>query len=297
MTLGDNMRGVVYMNIAMLAFSVNDTFMKAAMEALPLFQSIAIRGGLALAALLVIAAVQPGGLALWPAGPDRRVIALRTVAEVVGTVLFLAALMHMPLANLSAILQSLPLAVTLVGAVVFGDRVGWRRMLAICIGFVGVMLIVRPGTAGFDEWSLMGLGSVAAVVVRDLATRSLSPQVPSVVVAIWAAASVAATGALGVAYEGWQPVHLHAALMLLGAASALVVGYMYVVMVMRVGDIGFVAPFRYMALLWAILFGWVLFGTLPDGWTLIGSLIVVATGIYTLWRERRLRLLARDGLA
>lgn len=293
MALGDNMRGVVYMNIAMLAFSVNDTFMKAAMEVLPLFQSIAIRGALALAALLVIAAVQPGGLALWPAGRDRGVIALRTLAEVVGTVLFLAALMHMPLANLSAILQSLPLAVTLVGAVVFGDKVGWRRTLAIAIGFVGVMLIVRPGTAGFDEWSLMGLGSVAGVVVRDLATRALSVRVPSVVVAIWAAASVMATGALGVAYEGWEPVRLHEALMLLGAAGALVVGYMYVVMVMRVGDIGFVAPFRYMALLWAILFGWVLFGTLPDGWTLAGSLIVVATGIYTLWRERRVRLLAR----
>lgn len=293
MALGDNMRGVVYMNIAMLAFSVNDTFMKAAMLELPLFQSIAIRGGLAFAALLCIAAVQPGGLTLGPPGRDRRVIGIRTLAEVVGTLLFLAALMHMPLANLSAILQSLPLAVTLAAAVVFKDKVGWRRMLAIGIGFVGVLMIVRPGTAGFDEWSLMGLGSVLAVVVRDLATRELSVRVPSVVVALWAAAAVTAMGVIGVALEGWQPVRLHGGLMLLGAAGALVVGYLYVIMVMRVGDIGFVAPFRYMALLWAILFGWVLFGTLPDGWTLIGSLIVVATGIYTLWRERRLRLLAR----
>lgn len=289
MTLSDNMRGVIYMNIAMLAFTVNDSFMKAVTQSMPLFQAIALRGVLTIVVLFVIASMTPGGLRLWPAGRDRRIIALRSVAEVGGTVLFLGALVHMPLANLSAIMQSLPLAVTLTAAVVFGDKVGWRRMLAIGIGFGGVMLIIRPGAEGFDVWAMMGVGSVACVVVRDLITRELSHAVPSVAVAIWAALMVTLMGLIGVAFEGWLPVTGTEILMVFGAAAALIVGYMYVVMVMRVGDIGFVAPFRYMALLWAIAFGWVLFGTLPDNWTLAGSVIVVSTGIYTLWRERKLR--------
>ena len=290
MTLSDNMRGVLYMNVAMLAFSVNDSFMKAVTQTMPLFQAITLRGVLTIVVLFGIASMTAGGFRLWPTGRDRRVIALRSVAEVGGTVLFLGALVHMPLANLSAIMQSLPLAVTLTAALVFRDKVGWRRMLAIGIGFGGVMLIIRPGSESFDLWAMMGVGSVACVVVRDLATRELSHAVPSVAVAIWAALLVTLMGLIGVAFQGWLPVTGAEFVMIFGAGAALIVGYMYVVMVMRVGDIGFVAPFRYMALLWAIMFGWVGFGTLPDFWTLIGSGIVVATGIYTLWRERKLRI-------
>lgn len=159
-------------------------------------------------------------------------------------------------------------------------------------GFWGVLLIVKPGTAGFDIWSVFGLASVACVVVRDLATRELSRDVSSVAVALWASIAVTVMGAIGMAAQGWQPITAHHLLMLVGASAGLIVGYLFIVMVMRVGDIGFIAPFRYMALLWAILFGWVLFRSLPDGWTLVGAAIVVATGIYTLWRERKLRLLS-----
>ena len=290
MPISDNTRGVLYMNIAMLAFTVNDSFMKAITQDVPLFQAILIRGGLTVAVLALIAAITSGGLDMLPKGRDRAVLTIRTIAEVGGTVFFLQALVHMPLANLSAIMQSLPLVVPITAALVFGDHIGWRRMLAIGIGFAGVLLIIKPGTTGFNIWSMFGLGSVACVVVRDLATRELSRAVPSVAVALWAAIAVTILGLAGVAAQGWQSITAHQFIMLAGASSALIVGYLFIVMVMRVGDIGFVAPFRYMALLWAIVFGWVLFGSLPDGWTLIGAAIVVATGIYTLWRERKLRL-------
>ena len=290
MPLSDNMRGVLYMNIAMLAFTVNDSFMKAITQDLPLFQAILLRGGMTVTVLALIASVMSGGTDLQPKGRDRAVLIIRTIAEVGGTVFFLQALIHMPLANLSAIMQSLPLVVPLTAALVFGDHIGWRRMSAIGIGFLGVLLIVKPGTAGFDIWSVFGLGSVACVVVRDLATRELSRNVPSVAVALWAAVAVTIMGAAGVAVQGWQPVEPYQLLMLAGASAGLIVGYLFIVMVMRVGDIGFVAPFRYTALLWAILFGWVLFASLPDRLTLLGAAIVVASGIYTLWRERKLRL-------
>lgn len=285
MALSDNMRAAILMNVAMFAFTANDACMKLVTESLPLFQAIALRGGVTAAALLAIAVWQ-GAFTVRPVRGDLWRIGWRTLAEVLATLTFLSALMHMPLATLSAIMQSLPLAVTLAAAVVLREPVGWRRLTAIGIGFVGVMIIIRPGGEGFDRWSLVGLASVACVVLRDLTTRGLARTVPSSLVAVCAALAVATMGVAGSFVTGWQPVGLRELLLILGASVHLIVGYLTVVMVMRVGEIGFVAPFRYMALFWAILLGFGIFGTLPDAATLVGGAIVVATGLFTLWRER-----------
>ena len=282
------------MNIAMLAFTLNDTCMKLVTQSLPLYQAITLRGGLTTVALLLVAAGQGMRLAGLSRG-DWQVISLRTAAEVAATVTFLTALLHMPLANLSAIMQSLPLLVTLGAALVFGERLGWRRLLAIAVGLLGVLLIIRPGTAGFDRWSVLGLLSVAAVVLRDLSTRKLDRAVPSTLVAICASLAVTGLGAVGMAFEGWQPMGWAEAALILGASVNLIIGYLTVVMVMRVGDIGLVAPFRYMALLWAIVLGWALFGTFPGSLTLIGAAIVVLAGLFTLLREGGPRSPRRTG--
>lgn len=290
MQLSDNARGAVYMMVAMAAFTLNDATMKVLTADLPLFQAIAMRGVCTLMGLIVLARL----MGQWrPALPpaDRRVIGVRCVAEIVSTVLFLAALTHMPLANLSAIMQALPLAVTLAAALVFRETIGWRRLTAILIGFVGVLIIVRPGPAGFDVWSLMGLGSVAFVVLRDLSTRQISRAIPSVMVAVWSSAAVTFAAFVASVGTSWEPLDGTQALLVAGAAAALLVGYLFSVMVMRVGDIGFVAPFRYTALIWAIFLGWLVFGTLPDPLTLMGATLVVATGIFTLWRERKIKTL------
>ncbi len=291
MQLSDNARGAILMNIAMAAFTLNDTAMKAAMQTVPLFQSIGLRGVFASVALVVIG-WRMGGLSLDLPRRDWGFLALRSVAEVMGTLLFLAALIHMPLANLSAIMQALPLAVTLAAAVFLKEYIGWRRLTAILIGFVGVLIIIRPGPQGFDVWSLMGLGSVICVVARDLATRQMSQALPSATVALAAAVTVLMLGGVGTAIEGWQPVTGHDLMLIAGASVALIVGYLTSVMTMRVGEIGFVAPFRYMALLWAIVLGWLAFGQLPDALTLFGAALVVATGIFTFWRERRRKVMA-----
>lgn len=286
MQLSDNARGAVYMCVSMAAFTLNDTAMKAVTQTVPLFEAIALRGVLALAGLIVLGMAM-GSLRWRMSRPDAAAIGLRSVAEVGATALFLGALIHMPLANLSAIMQALPLAVTLAAALVFGETVGWRRMTAIVIGFVGVLIIIRPGPQGFDVWSLMGLGSVACVVVRDLATRRLSRDLPSVNVALWAALAVTVMGLVVTSIEGWQPLTAAQGALIGAAAIALLFGYMFAVMVMRVGDIGFVAPFRYTALVWAIFLGWLAFGSLPDAMTLFGAALVVVTGVFTLWRERQ----------
>lgn len=283
--MSDNRRGAILMNVAMLAFTLNDTCMKLVTTTLPLFQAITLRGVLTTAALLILARWQ--GVALWPpVARDRRIVALRSGAEVLATVTFLVALTQMPLANLSALMQSLPLAVTLAAVVFLRDPIGWRRMVAIMIGFAGVLLIIKPGAEGFDRWSLLGLASVLCVVVRDLSTRAIGATVSSTTVAVWAGVAVTLLGLVGSIWQGWQPVEGAEAGLILLAAANLIVGYLTVVMTMRVGDVGFVAPFRYMALLWAIVLGFAVFGAWPDLLTLIGALIVVATGIFTFLRGR-----------
>lgn len=288
MPISDNLRGALYMNVAMAAFTLNDSCMKALTQTLPLWQSIALRGLFTLGPLLLVAASQ-GGFRLRLPRREWGIMSIRSVAEVASTLLFLAALVHMPIANLSAIMQSLPLAVALAAWAVFGERVGWRRLTAILIGFVGVLIIIRPGPDGFDHWSLMGLASVAFVVVRDLSTRELSNAVPSSTVAVVASLSVTVTALAMSLAQGWQAPTAHEWLLVAAAAAALVFGYNFAVMTMRVGDIGFVAPFRYTSLLWAIFLGWAAFGTLPDALTLLGAALVVGSGIFTLWRERKVK--------
>ena len=298
MALSDNARGIALMCGSMLAFTLNDTLVKAVLaDGMDLYQVIALRGIGAALGLIALALQQTGRLALWPAGPDRWFLSLRTLGELGATWCFLVALSHMPLANLSAILQSLPLVVTLTAVLLLGEPIGWRRIAAIVVGFVGVMIIIRPGANDFDEWSLLGLASVGFVVLRDLATRRFSHALPSTTGAIWAAVTVLVMGLIGVSQSGWQPVSLLAGVEIAGAALFLIVGYICAIAVMRVGEIGVVAPFRYTSLLFAIVLGWLLFGSLPDRWTMLGGAVVVASGVYMLLRERRLRQAARIPVA
>jgi drug/metabolite transporter (DMT)-like permease len=286
--LTQNLRGVLLMCASMAGFTINDTFMKSVTLTLPLYQTIGLRGLIAVVGLGLLVILTGA----WRVRLNRRdgaLILLRSVADVAATILFLEALLRMPLANLSAILQALPLLITLGAALVYGDRIGWRRMTAILVGLIGVLIIIRPGTTGFDHWSLLGLASVACVVVRDLSVRPLQGQVPSALVALGAALAVTTMGWVGASLQGVQPLSAMEAAKVLGAGLFLIVGYLTSVMAMRTGDIGLVAPFRYTSLLWAIVLGLVVFGDLPDGWTLLGAAIVIGAGIFTLLRERALR--------
>ncbi len=288
MVLSDNARGALYMCLAMASFTLNDSCMKAVTERLPTFEAAALRAMMVVPALMLVAH-RRGGLRL-RLGPDAPTVGWRCLGEVLSTVLYLYALKHMPLANISAIMQSLPLAVTLAAALFLGEPIGWRRASAILVGFAGVMLIIRPGGEGFDRWSLLALASVAAVVLRDLASRRVSRALPSVTVAIWSAGSVGVLSVLSAPFAGgWPQPTGTEALWLLAAASCLVVGYITSVAAMRVGEVGFVAPFRYTSLIWAIGLGWLVFDQLPGRLTSLGAAVVIATGLFTLYRERQAR--------
>lgn len=285
MILTDNMRGAVLMMCSMIAFTVNDACMKAAGAHVPLFQAIFMRGCVTTLCLYLIVR-RMGGLRFnWPRR-DRWLVATRTLSEMATAFFFINAIFHMPLANATAIISTLPLTVTLAGAVFLGEPVGWRRMVAIGVGFVGVMLIVRPGTAGFDIYAVYAVLAVGFVTVRDITARKVSSAVPSTTMAVLAAFGVTLFGGLASTTTDWVALAPSSYLLLLGAAIAIIGGYLCSVMVMRVGEIAFVAPFRYTSLVAALILGLVFFDEWPGLWTLIGTGLIAGTGLFTFYRER-----------
>lgn len=289
----DNTKGALLMMGSMAGFTFNDTMIKLTGGDVPLFQLVFLRGLLA-SALIFLLARQLGALRLRLPRGDWALIAIRSLSEVGATVFFLSALFRMPLANVTAVLQILPLSVALGAALVFREPVGWLRWLAIGAGFCGMLLIVRPGPEGFSTASVYALIAVAFVTVRDLSTRRMSGAVPSLTVTL--AASLSVTGFAGLASlpDGWAPVSAPHLGYIVAAAGFILAGYLCSVMVMRVGDVSFIAPFRYTGLIWALILGYLIWGDWPTPITLLGAFIVVATGLYTLFRENRL---ARKNIA
>lgn len=283
--MSPNFRGALLMMGSMAAFTFNDATVKLLGNSMPLFQIVTLRGTLTCIWIYCLARYL-GTLHLRFSGRDKGLILLRCLTEVGATYFFLTALMNMPLANVTAVLQALPLTVTLGAALLFHEQVGWRRSLAIGIGFCGMLLIVRPGPDGFSVHSIYALAAVTCVTARDLLTRKMSKDVPSMMVTL--ATALAVTLSAGMASLGieWVPVTAQMGAMVIGASVFVLGGYLFSVMVMRVGDVGFVAPFRYSSLLWALLLGWLLFGDWPDSVTMLGALLVVAAGLFTLFRER-----------
>ncbi len=216
------------------------------------------------------------------------VIALRIACEIIAAVTYITALGMMPIANASAILQSLPLVVTFGAALFFKEPVGWRRWMAILVGLIGVMIIIRPGPEGFTAAALLCVGSVASTAGRDLATRSISKDIPSLMITTVTAVSVAIFGALDDPLPRrlgtGQRYLAHASVACLRAgARRLPVGHprhAYRRDLLR-GALPLYEPDL------LLLLGFFFFAEVPDFWTLVGASIVIASGLYTFYREAK----------
>ena len=274
------------MAAAMAGFTMNDTITKAVSAEMNFGQVMLVRG---LFAMALIAALAFHQRAMRPIRTILiRPVAVRVIGEVGGAVSFLAAITHLPLANTSAILQALPLLITLGAALAFREPVGWRRWLAIGAGFIGVLIIVRPGAAGFNQFSLLALTSVMFCAVRDLATKQIPTHIPSLFITLLTTVTVTTAGAaILVPLGGWTPPSGRALGLLALAAVLVLIGYQCIIMALRTGDISAVAPFRYSALLWAMLLGYLVFGDVPDGTMVTGASIIVLSGLYAFYREHK----------
>ncbi len=283
----DNLRGAALMTLAMLGFAIEDMFIKFMAGALPVGQIIALLGlgGAIVFAIVIVVQRRPlfSRALLTPA------IAVRSLGEIFGTIGFVTAIVFTPLSSASAILQATPLAVTLGAALFLQEKVGWRRWSAILVGFCGVLLIIRPGLDGFDINSLFAVQGVIGLGIRDLATRKVPKSTSSMQLSFLAFLTLAPTGLILLQATGGDLVmpsaHLWA---LIGAATSLgVVSYYAIVAAMRLGDVGFVTPFRYTRLIFALVIGMLVFTERPDTLMLVGSAIIVGSGVFTVWRERK----------
>jgi S-adenosylmethionine uptake transporter len=285
--MSPNTTGALLMVASMVAFVINDTLLKLTGGVIPLFQLIFMRGLLA-TVLVYMLARSLGALRLRISRRDKGLIVLRGLIEVVTAYFFLNALFNMPIGNLNAIMQVAPLTVTLGSALFYREAVGWRRMLAILIGLFGVLLIIRPGTEGFNIWSLYALASVVCVTARDLVTRRLSREVPGMAVTLGTTFAVMAAAGLASLTQDWVPVTPRSGVLISGSALFVMAGYFFSIQVMRTGDVSFVAPFRYTGLVGAMIIGFAVFDEVPTALTLLGAAIVIATGLFTFYRERQL---------
>ena len=276
MNTSGNARGALYMVIAMAAFTCNDALVKSVTHAMNTGQILFVRG-LMTSALVLVIAWRMGALGSWRILLQPPV-ALRLAAEIFASLTFISALGVMPL------------AVTLGAALFLGEQVGWRRWLAIVVGFIGVLIVIRPGPEGFSLAAIYAIASMIGAATRDLATRRIRSDVSTLFISVITAVVITLVGgALIVPMGGWQPMSPAVIGRLAAASILLLIGYQTIVNAMRVGEISFVAPFRYMSLLWAIAIGFLVFGDLPDLWMTVGAIIVIASGLYTFYRENRRR--------
>jgi drug/metabolite transporter (DMT)-like permease len=283
-TASANQRGILAMLAAMTLFTASDTLVKLASTALPPGQIMAVRGLFAVAMMLTVMATfrQLGTLK----GMRNRTVLLRSALEGAIALLFLTGIAHLPLGIINAILQATPILITLLAAILGIERVGWRRWVAVFVGFFGVMLIVRPSPAGVDVYALLALACAVLVAVRDILTRRIRDSVSTPVITFSAASMVTGLGFGLASVENWQPLDPVHYVLLSGAAVVVTLGNLAVVKAFRIGEMSVVSPFRYSMVVIALGAGYLVFNEVPDLIAVAGIALVVASGLYTLRREQ-----------
>jgi drug/metabolite transporter (DMT)-like permease len=288
MKQSDNMMGIMLMLGAMAMFAVEDAFIKKLSAGMGTGQILLILGlgGFAIFAFIAKrqgARVFSRDLLLGP-------VLLRNFGEIMGTSGYVLAVVLTPLSSASAILQATPLAVALGAALFLGQAVGWRRWVAIIVGFIGVLIVIRPGLGGFRPASLFAVQGVIGLSIRDLATRAMPTRVSSMVLSAYGFGVVVPAGLVMMLFEG--PAVLPDVVQSAYILAALIVGpvgYYMIVAAMRVGEVAVVTPYRYVRLVFAMAIGVLAFGEVLDFYTLLGATIIIGSGLFTIYRERQAR--------
>ncbi|WP_424940317.1 DMT family transporter [Aliiroseovarius sp. S253] len=287
-----NIRGIIFVTFSMAAFACEDAFIKSMSRGIPVSEVLIFLGLGGMIAFGTMTYMQRGTLAPLVHRDMRSPIMLwRNASEAVAAMFFITALSLVPLSTVAAVFQATPLAITAGAALFLGEQVGWRRWSAIGFGFIGVLIIIRPGSDTFQLAALLPLGAVITIAVRDLLTRQMDPSIPSISVAFYGFASVIPAGILlAPINDPFVMPHGVEWLIMLGAIICGVSGYYAIVQAMRIAETSIIMPFRYMRLIFSMILGVLIFAERPDGWTYLGAAIVIGTGIYMFLRERQARV-------
>lgn len=281
----NTVRGATLMSLAMASFGVNDALTKLAIGDMNPAQLTAVRSGLAAIVLIALALRQGEARNLGRVVPP--LVGLRIVGELGGTLSYVMALSVLPLTSASAIFNALPIAVALGAVVVFGERLGWRGYAAVLVGFVGVLVVIRPGMDVFNPNAGWALLAVLFCSVRDLATARIPALIGTTLISATTSAALAVCGGLLIVpFGGWSPMSPTQWLLVGCASLSVVAGYLFLINSLRVGATAVVSMFRYTYLVFTVTLGSAVFEERVDGATAIGIALIVAAGLILIERRR-----------
>ena len=272
------------MSLAAACYVMSDIFMKFLSSEISIFQITFLRGLLVTFFLFSYCYISKASFFVreWK---DRLVIAIRSILEVIMTYTFLAALFNMNVANANAILQLIPLVVLLGSFAFLQQSPKTHEWVAVLVGCLGAVIIIRPGALDFNFFTIHALVAVFCLAARDLLTVRLNKKIPSNIVAFYSALMLTLASFL----LSKDPVYfgdLRNSFFILYTAIFVSIGYIASVAAMRFGDVTFVSPFRYTALLWATAMGFIFFKEIPKFTTLLGGSIIILAGIYIFYKSK-----------
>ena len=286
----DNLRGIVALLISQALFVTSDSVVKLAGEKLPATEIMALRGVIAVViAGIVVAMTVPKEQWRMIIQP---LVAMRAGLEAILAALFLLSLPHLPLADITVIMQITPLVITMLSAFILRAHVGWRRWLAILVGFIGVVFVAQPGGSDLNIYVFSAILVAILVAVRDLLTRQLDRAIPTAIVTFASTVSVCGLGFFSAPLQEWQPVSASTLALLAASATLVTLANVFIIRAFRGVDVSVVSPFRYFSVIWAIILGYAIWLELPNHLAIVGTLLIVGSGLYTMHREtQRLRQL------
>jgi len=274
------------MTLSMGGFAIEDVFLKILSERIPVSQILIYVGSLAVFSLGILSKIKKIPILRYDVYSNRLFV-IRAISDMIGAILMVTAISLMPLSTVSSILQTLPLLITFGAVLIFKEKVGWRRWSAVFIGFVGVILILKPGLGDFQISSFVALLAVSFLALRDLVTRKINKDIHSITIALYAFILTVVGGIISIPLFG-QFVTLTLTQWFVVFAITLfgVFSYLMLVLATRSGDISVISPFRYTRLVFALILAILILNERPDILTLLGAAIIVASGYYTIRREK-----------
>ena len=195
----------------------------------------------------------------------------------------------LPLADAAALLFAGPLFITALAIPMLGEHVGWRRWSAVFVGFVGVLIMLRPTPEAIQPLAIIPITAALSSAFRDIITRRISATESSNAIMFWSNAALLCAAALTSAF-GWEPMRLIDLVFLALLGTVVGVAHWVMIEAFRLAEAAVISPFKYTAIVWASLFGYFFWGTVPDAYILSGGALVIASGLYILHRETRLHL-------
>ncbi len=272
---------------AMGAFALEDVLVKAASKSLPVGQILLLfgLGGATVFGCVALLSQQK----LISADVVSRPMQLRMLFEIFGRLFYVLAIALTPLSAATVILQATPMVVVAGAAVIFGEKVGYRRWLAMVIGMAGVVVIVRPGAESFSLLSLLAVLGMLGFAGRDLASRAAPRSLGISVLGFFGFLSVIAAGILCSIWNNSQFVwpNWESSLSLAGAVILGVAAYAGLMKAMRTGEVSVVTPFRYSRLVFGMALGTLLFNEQLALPVLTGCGLIVFSGVLNIWNSRR----------